>query len=180
MLEIKITVSCPDLANAITALADAVIHKVPGAPTPDPHQTGAPSPTETPINQLGIHSPSAVFAASLPAETPTNPTVPPVAMPATGTATPAPAPTSAPPAAPVAPLFAAPVSNAPAPMVPVASAPAYTLDQISRAGAALIDQGKMPQLIELLKKYGVQAVTQLDASAYPAFIEEMKALGAQL
>lgn len=180
MLEIKITVSCPDLANAITALADAVTHKVPGAPTPDPHQTGAPSPTETPINQLGIHSPSAVFAASLPAETPTNPTVPPVAMPATGTATPAPAPTSAPPAAPVAPLSAAPVSNAPAPMVPVASAPAYTLDQISRAGAALVDAGKMPQLITLLGKYGVQAVTQIPPERYGDFATELRGLGARL
>ncbi len=56
----------------------------------------------------------------------------------------------------------------------------YTMADLSRAGATLIDQGKMPQLIELLKKYNVQAVTQLDASAYPAFVEEMKALGAQL
>ncbi len=56
----------------------------------------------------------------------------------------------------------------------------YTLDDLSKAGAALVDQGKMPQLLELLKKYGVQAITQLDASVYPAFVEEMKALGAQL
>lgn len=63
---------------------------------------------------------------------------------------------------------------------PTAEAKSYTVDDLSRAGAALIDQGKMPQLIELLKKYGVQAVTQLDASVYPAFVEEMKVLGAQL
>lgn len=57
---------------------------------------------------------------------------------------------------------------------------AYSLDDLSRAGATLIDQGKMPQLLELLKKYGVQAVTQLDPGTYPAFVEEMKALGAKL
>lgn len=57
---------------------------------------------------------------------------------------------------------------------------AYSLDDLSRAGAALIDQGKMPQLLELLKKYGVQAVTQLDPGTYLAFVEEMKALGAKL
>lgn len=66
------------------------------------------------------------------------------------------------------------------PATEAAPAKSYTVDDLSRAGATLIDQGKMPQLIELLKKYGVQAVTQLDASAYPAFVEEMKALGAQL
>lgn len=63
---------------------------------------------------------------------------------------------------------------------PTAEVKSYTVDDLSRAGAALIDQGKMAQLLELLKKYGVQAVTQLDASVYPAFVEEMKALGAQL
>lgn len=56
----------------------------------------------------------------------------------------------------------------------------YTLDEISRAGTALIDEGKMPQLIELLKRYNVQALTQLDPSAYPAVAEELKALGAKL
>ncbi len=41
------------------------------------------------------------------------------------------------------------------------TAPAYTLDQISKAGASLVDAGKMEQLLALLAKYGVQAVTQL-------------------
>lgn len=56
----------------------------------------------------------------------------------------------------------------------------YNLDEISRAGTALIDEGKMPQLIELLKRYNVQALTQLDPSTYPAVAEELKALGAKL
>lgn len=68
----------------------------------------------------------------------------------------------------------------PVPVSPAVEAKSYTLDDISRAGAVLIDQGKMPQLLELLKKYGVQAVTQLNPATYPAFVEEMKALGAQL
>lgn len=72
-------------------------------------------------------------------------------------------------------------SSVPAQTVqPAVEAKSYTLDELSRAGAALIDQGKMPQLLELLKKYGVQAVTQLNPATYPAFVEEMKALGAQL
>ena len=53
------------------------------------------------------------------------------------------------------------------------------MEELSRAGAALIDAGKMPQLLALLGKFGVQAVTQLPKEAYSAFGAELKALGAQ-
>ena len=56
----------------------------------------------------------------------------------------------------------------------------YTLDEISRAGAALIDQGKMPQLIDLLKRYGVQAITQLKPEQYIPVAVELRGLGAEL
>jgi hypothetical protein len=64
--------------------------------------------------------------------------------------------------------------------VPVPGAPTYTLDQISRAGASLVDAGKMQQLLELLGRYGVQAVTQLQPEQYGAFATELRALGAQI
>lgn len=64
--------------------------------------------------------------------------------------------------------------------VPTAPEKSYTVDDLSRAGATLIDQGKMKQLLDLLGKYGVQAVTQLNPAHYPAFVADMKALGAQL
>ena len=85
---------------------------------------------------------------------------------------------AAPPSTPAPVEAASAATTGPA----TASSPSkvYTLDDLSRAGATLIDQGKMPQLLELLKKYGVQAVTQLDPGTYPAFVEEMKALGAKL
>lgn len=72
----------------------------------------------------------------------------------------------------------APVA-APAPAVPV-TAPTYTLDQIAKAGANLVDAGKMEQLLALLTKYGVQAVTQLTPDQYGAFATELRALGAQI
>lgn len=84
------------------------------------------------------------------------------------------APAPAPIPAPVAPASAPAPAPAPAP-----TAPSYTVEDIARAGAGLIDQGKKQQLLDLLKRYGVQAVTQLDPSVYPAFVSEMKALGAQ-
>lgn len=58
-------------------------------------------------------------------------------------------------------------------------ATALTMDDLGRAGATLIDAGKMPQLIALLSKYGVQAVTQLKSEQFNAFADEMRALGAK-
>lgn len=98
---------------------------------------------------------------------PVAPAPVPIATPAPVTA-PAPAPVPTP--APVA---------APAPAVPV-TAPTYTLDQIAKAGANLVDAGKMEQLISLLTKYGVQAVTQIAPDQYGAFATELRALGAQI
>lgn len=99
---------------------------------------------------------------------PTQPTPAPVATP-----TPTPAP------APVAPAQTAAPTN-PAPAVPVTTAPTYTLDQIAKAGASLVDAGKMEQLLALLAKYGVQAVTQLQPDQYGVFATELRTLGAQL
>ena len=93
--------------------------------------------------------------------------------------TPPPAPPVEAPAPPAGPTSAAPGST-PAPAVPVSSAPTYTLDQISRAGASLVDAGKMEQLLGLLGRYGVQAVTQLQPEQYGAFATELRALGAQI
>lgn len=64
-----------------------------------------------------------------------------------------------------------------APAVPVAAAPAYTLDQIARAGAALVDAGKREPLLALLAKYGVQAITQLPPAQYGAFATELRQMG---
>lgn len=94
----------------------------------------------------------------------------------------------APVAAPVTPAPVPPVTTPPAtvvptnpaPAVPVTTAPTYTLDQIAKAGASLVDAGKMEQLLALLAKYGVQAVTQLQPDQYGVFATELRTLGAQL
>lgn len=91
------------------------------------------------------------------------------------------------PVAPVAPVQPVSVPEpvvAPAPVAtPAPAVAAYTVEQLSVAGAALCEQGKMPQLIALLGKYGVQAVTQLNGSTpdiINGFAAELKALGAAL
>lgn len=83
------------------------------------------------------------------------------------------------PVAPAAPAQTVAPTN-PAPTVPVTTAPTYTLDQIAKAGASLVDAGKMEQLLALLAKYGVQAVTQLQPDQYGVFATELRTLGAQL
>lgn len=94
--------------------------------------------------------------------------------------TPAPvAPVATPAPAPAAPAQTVAPTN-PAPTVPVTTAPTYTLDQIAKAGASLVDAGKMEQLLALLAKYGVQAVTQLQPDQYGVFATELRTLGAQL
>ena len=85
------------------------------------------------------------------------------------------APLSATPAQTVAPVANAPVASA----VPT-GAPTYTLDMIARAGAALVDAGKMDALCGLLAKYGVEALTALDPAQYGNFANDLRALGAQL
>lgn len=88
-----------------------------------------------------------------------------------------PAPVTA-PAAPVAPT-AAPVAPVTAPAAPAAPK-TYTLDEIARAGSALVDQGKMNDIMALMGKYGVEAITQLKDADYPAFVEDLRAMGAAI
>lgn len=163
MMEMKITVEAPDLAASIIKLAEAI------ASGPDPNLLTPDEPR--PVSSYPTTPAPAVAAPVAPVSpAPVTPTATPT--PASGPAVAAPAPTAGP--ASVTP------GNTPAPAVPVTTAPAYTLDQISRAGASLVDAGKMQQLLELLGRYGVQAVTQLQPEQYGTFATELRALGAQI
>lgn len=164
MMEMKITVEAPDLAASIIKLAEAIASGPdPNLLTPDEPRPVASYPT----------TPAPAVAAPVAAPVSPAPVTP------TATPTPAPAPAVAAPAPTAGPASVTP-GNTPAPAVPVTTAPAYTLDQISRAGASLVDAGKMQQLLELLGRYGVQAVTQLQPEQYGTFATELRALGAQI
>lgn len=167
MMEMKITVEAPDLAASIIKLAEAIASGPdPNLLTPDEPRPVASYPT----------TPAPAVAA--PVTAPVAPVSPAPVTP-TATPTPAPGPAVAAPAPTAGPASVTP-GNTPAPAVPVTTAPAYTLDQISRAGASLVDAGKMQQLLELLGRYGVQAVTQLQPEQYGTFATELRALGAQI
>ena len=151
MNEIKITLTVPGLPEAINNLAEAIRGNSAAAPV-------ASAPV---VQQPTVQ---ATQPEAAPVVNPTTPAAAPVQTPVANTA----------------PVNTAPVVNA-APSAPSAPAPSnaaavnYTIEQLSVAGAALCEQGKMPQLIALLGKYGVQAVTQLNPApeTLNAFAAEM-------
>lgn len=63
---------------------------------------------------------------------------------------------------------------------PAADVP--TLDQIANAGARLLDAdaGKMMPLLDLLREFGVQAITQLKDDQLETFAERLRGLGAEI
>ena len=153
-MEINVRIEAPDLSAAILKLAEAITPKT-GSAWEDAAE--------------------AFRAATVPAEQLATPTAPaPVTLaPTTPAPTAAPAPTAGPSAATVP-------GNAPAPVAPVAVAPSYSMEQIATAGAALVDAGKRDQLLALLSRFGLQAVTQLQPAQYGTFAAELRALGAQI
>lgn len=151
MMEMKIKIDVPELVAAVEKLAAAIDKTALNITVPNEGTLNFNMPTgNTPV------APAPVQTAPTPA--------------------PAPTPTPTPAAPPVTPM---PTAAAPTSAVPV-TAPTYTLDQIAKAGANLVDAGKMEQLLALLTKYGVQAVTQLTPDQYGAFATELRALGAQI
>lgn len=156
MLEIKVTVSAPELSEAINNLAKAY--------------AGNPTATVQAVNPVQTET-------AVPAQTET-------AVPAQPTA---PVTNSAPsvntPPAPVVttqPVQTVPTATSPAVQAPSEPAKTYTQEQLSNAGAALCEQGKMPQLIQLLSQFGAQSIVQVSKEQYTALAEGLKALGANL
>ena len=111
-------------------------------------------------------------APEAPAPTPT-PAPAPAPTPA-----PAPAPTPTPAPAPAPALIPTP---APAPAaVPVAKAKQYTLPELQRACAPLLDAGKGAELVTVLAKYGAADLTKVPPEIYGALAADFRALGARL
>lgn len=155
-MEITVTVNAPELAGAITKLALAIE----GAATFKNGEVVIPAGTTATVTGIeqAAPTPAPQPAPQAAQETPQQP-VP--QTPAPQVATPTPAPQAA-------------------PTVSQPQQKALTLNDIATAGAGLVDQGKMQQVIELLGKYGVQAITQLQPTQFDAFAGELRALGATI
>lgn len=153
MFEIKVTIEAPELAGAMMRLADA-ISAAPAAPSPvtpaAPEKAAAPTEKPAPAKAEKPVKAPAPAKEEKPA--------------------PAPAPAPAPEPVPAAPTEAH------------ATQPEKEADlaTIARAGAGLVDQGKMPQIMELLKGYNVRAITELKQEQYKDFAKDLRALGADI
>lgn len=180
MLEMKITIAAPDLAAAINSLAAALNGKNPHTVC---NQYGADNKHIDKVGtinmDMGSKAPPTTPVASVnPTPAPTVPTqAPGVPLSATPAQTATPVAHTVPVAQP-APAVTPAANPVPAP-IPT-SAPQYTLDMIATAGSALIDAGKMDQLMQLLGKFGVVSLTELAPESYGAVASELRALGAAI
>lgn len=145
-------------------------HTVPG-PAPVPPLTPASGAPVAPVAQQPV--------APIPAPVAQAPVVQqPVA--------PAPAPVANPIPAVQQSVTVAPVTSVSQTVPPVTTgSPAteqpqprqYTMQDIAKVGAALLDKGMMPQLSAILNEMGVMAIPQLRPEQYPVVAEKLIALG---
>lgn len=189
MLEIKITVELPGIPEAINHLADALLASKVQAITPAPvvslpvaaEAETAPVPVEVPAptpvpekkTRKRKEAPAPVAAPVEQAED-----APPLAEvpvePEAHAADPEPVSEATPQEA------AADLTPAVTQDIPADDTPVYTIDLLSRAGTALLDKGKMGDLLNLLGKYNASSLMDLKPEQYAAFAQEMKAIGADL
>lgn len=169
MFEVKVTVELPGIPDALNNLARAIAENGFAKPVNAVEakaETDVPTVTTTPAT---VPAPTPVTA---PAEQPT-----PVQQPV------APAPVTAPVVAPVEqPTPVQPtVASAPAP-APSAEQPVetFTMNDLSVAGAKLVEQGKMDAVVTLLQRFGVAAITQLKEAQYADFAKSLRAMGASI
>lgn len=128
---------------------------------------------------VNIHLPAAVLdflerlstghAVSGPAVQAAQPSSAPVPVTPVPVAQPAAAP--APVAQPIA---------APAPVAAPTTARAFRFEDIQLAATSLCDTGKRAEVLALLAKYGIQALSALPAEQYGAFATELRGLGAKI
>ena len=157
-------------------------HTVPG-PAPVPPLTPASEAPVAPVAQQPVAPIPAPVAQAPVVQQPVAPAPAPVVQ---QPVAPAPAPVANPIPVVQPPLTVAPTAAAPQNVPPVTTvAPAteqpqprqYTMQDIAKVGAALLDKGMMPQLSAILNEMGVMAIPQLRPEQYPVVAEKLIALG---
>lgn len=174
MFEIKVTISCPDLVAAAEMLVKALRPAAAESEAPaEPKKTSkrggkakqeqelVPNAAEEPAPQQPVVLPMPQATAQ-PQVMPQPPVVQPVMQ---AMAQPQPMPTQQPVMQP-----------------PVTGAPGYTAEQISRAGAELVqtDPTKMQALLAMLQQFGVATIQMLKPEQFGAFANGLRSLGARL
>lgn len=159
------------------------------APVEPPHTVPGPAPVPplTPASEAPVAPVAQQPVASIPAPVAQAPVVQqPVASAPAPVANPIPAPVANPIPAVQQSVTAAPVTSVSQTVPPVTTgSPAteqpqprqYTMQDIAKVGAALLDKGMMPQLSAILNEMGVMAIPQLRPEQYPVVAEKLIALG---
>lgn len=209
MFEVKISIAAPELVQAINNLAAAltgVTHQPQAAPTAptepnyapvDPTYAPAPNPALTPGYTHPSNLPSAYPGQ---AQMPQQGCVPAGAMnsaphaSAGGSVSNIQTGASAAPMAGQTPVYHSnqfapaqsptqmPQPSQPIPQsgVPLAQPPQYTVEQVMKAGGALMDAGRVDDLSNLLRSFGVAAVSDLKPEQLGAFATALRGLGAKI
>lgn len=185
MFEIKVTISCPDLVAAAEMLVKALRPAAAEAEAPaEPKKTakrGSKAKQEVELAPNAMEEPA-----------PQQPVVQPVPQPQVmpqAMAQPQVMPQQ-PVVQPQPPVQPQPMMQPPQPMPtqqpvmqpPVTGAPGYTAEQISRAGAELVqtDPTKMQALLAMLQQFGVATIQMLKPEQFGAFANGLRSLGARL
>lgn len=179
-IQIDVNISAPDIVRAVEALSDIVRGgQAPGKPAATLPTTREDGDKEGPGKEPEAIPKTATEADGGKADADTGPE--------SATAEP-PTAEAVKPADPAAEAVR-PADPTPEPAAPAAepekvseSVPEKipTFDELSRAGAWLLDRGKMPELMALIKTFGCDAITQLKESDYPRLAAELRKLGAPL
>lgn len=179
MFEIKVTISCPDLVAAAEMLVKALRPAAAESEAPaEPKKTSkrggkakqevelVPNAMEEPAPQQPVVLPMPQAMAQ-PQVMPQQPVAQPqpLVQPQSMMQPPQPMPTPQPVMQP-----------------PVTGAPGYTAEQISRAGAELVqtDPTKMQALLAMLQQFGVATIQMLKPEQFGAFANGLRSLGARL
>ena len=172
-------------AEEVPAQVEAPVVQQPAAPAlapvEPPHTVPGPAPVPplTPASEIPVAPVAQQPVAPIPAPVAQAPVV-------QQPAAPAPAPVANPIPAVQQSVTAAPVTSVSQTVPPVTTgSPAteqpqprqYTMQDIAKVGAALLDKGMMPQLSAILNEMGVMAIPQLRPEQYPAVAEKLIALG---
>lgn len=176
MFEIKVTISCPDLVAAAEMLVKALRPAAAESEAPaEPKKTskrGGKAKQEVELVPNAMEEPA-----------PQQPVNPPVQQPVMQAM-------AQPQVMPQLPVQPQPMMQPPQTMPtqqpvmqpPVTGAPGYTAEQISRAGAELVqtDPTKMQALLGMLQQFGVATIQMLKPEQFGAFANGLRSLGARL
>lgn len=179
MFEIKVTISCPDLVAAAEMLVKALRPAAAESEAPaEPKKTskrGGKAKQEVELVPNAMEEPAPQQPVVLPMP---QAMAQPQVMPQQLVAQPQPLVQSQPMMQPPQPM----PTQQPVMQPPVTGAPGYTAEQISRAGAELVqtDPTKMQALLGMLQQFGVATIQMLKPEQFGAFANGLRSLGARL